>query len=141
MANEYKLKSAILPLVAGVDQTSNLTSTAVDLPLFSGHNEFAASGFVCPVKGAVVGIVATRETGHATIVVSAKVNVNGTAGATASFALGTGEKKVIARFDPNEYPLKEGDIVGIEIVSSDVTGYAVNNVMVCALIQLGQSQT
>ena len=141
MANEYKLLSCILPLKAGVDQTGNLTTTAVDLPLFSGHNEFTANGLVMPVDGSVVGIVATRETGHASIVVSAKVNVNGTAGATAAFSVGVAAAnlKVVARFDPNDYKLKEGDIIGIEIVSSDATGYAPNNVTVVALIQLGRS--
>lgn len=142
MTTNYKLVSAIIPLVFGVDRSTALTNTAVDIALWNGQNEFGGEqGFTMPVPGAIVAMSGSRETGHATIYLTAKANINGTASAVAvmTWGLGTGVYQAYETFFPTEVELAQGDVVGCEFLTDDGTGFAPNNVTITIFVQIGQS--
>lgn len=141
MTTNYKLVSCIIPLVFGVDRGTALTDTAVDLPLWNGHNEFAKNGFVMPVDGAIVAGMLVQETHSDTLTLTAKANVNGTASTVAVVTCGAAVDKAYSTFEPNECPVEDGDIIGAEFLTNDGTGYTPNNVTFVLLVQLGRSNS
>jgi len=138
----YEGVSSIFALRFGIDQAAAMVKdTAVTVPI-DGFPTVDGDAITIPFDGAIVGVALDTESGGAgDSEVTAQPTIDGAEIAGVATTVGTG-KHAHASFGPSLYPVKAGQTVGAEIISTGSTGTPTpNETVVTVFVQVGQSQT